>query len=494
MTTFQNNMRGVKKPASVAKASSTRVKSDGVTLVGKIVSFHSGNFSQEFSTYKLKDAITLHPTNIAGRMPPQPGKVRINEKTGLREALFEVNIKDDKVTEYFAYHMDQLRKHGKSYTGPIPNLADFWDEVNGKVAATAWFPIEDELGNSPLITVKLWKGDFPPEMGPGNVISVLGNFNMYIQIPKAQGGAMAKERAEEELKKMALLVQQSTAIVAPPAAAAEGEGDEEATIANGGSAPVGSEPKRHPTFSLSFSSFNGCSYHESNRSDCTPFQAFAGDFDNRRHFLRLPESNYDSVGLVIPISEYQNYASWDMAEPGPSTARRLNVSLDERDYEKAPKGETLETTALREEKKTISMDVLQYHGKTPDMSTELPFTVQFNVFKSHTMGTGITNLDHWLKFGRQKWQGVAVVSVDAAGTRSTELFKNSKNDAQANQWAGHLECWAKSVYWDVESSVRSFGVPVKDKAAFLGRLYGDIYQEAENKKTKTTIIQLPLER
>jgi hypothetical protein len=103
-------------------------------------------------------------------------------------------------------------------------------------------------------------------------------------------------------------------------------------------------------------------------------------------------------------------------------------------------------------------------------------------------------LDHWLKFGRQKWQGVAVVSVDAAGTRSTELFKNSKNDAQANQWAGHLECWAKSVYWDVESSVRSFGVPVKDKAAFLGRLYGDIYQEAENKKTKTTIIQLPLER
>lgn len=412
--------------------------------------------------------------------------------------MCEVNIKDDKVTEYFGYHMDQLRKHGKAYTGPIPNIADYWDEVNGKVTSTVWFPIEDALGNCPLVTVKLWKGDFPLEMGAGNVISVLGKFNLYIQIPKAQGAAMAKERAEEELKKMAQLVQQSTAnVVAPPAAA---EGEEDATVTTNGTAvgavggSTSSEPKRHPTFSLGFGGFNGCSYHESNRADCTPFEAFAADVDNRRHFLRLPDSSYDAMGLVVPISEYQNYPSWEMYEPGPSTARRLNVSLDDRDYEKAPKGETLESSAVREEKKTISIDVLQYHGKVPDISTELPFTVQFNVFKSHTMGTGITNLDHWLKFGRHKWQGVAVVSVDAAGTRSTELFKNSKNDASANQWAGHLECWVKTVFWDVESSVRSFGFPVKDKNDFLGRLYGDIFQEAENKKTKTTIIQLPMDQ
>jgi hypothetical protein len=485
-------MRGVQKSDAVRKASSTKVKSDGVTVVGKIAAFHSGNFSQEFSTYKLKDAITLLLTKSVA---PQPGKVRINDKTGLREALFEINIKDDKVTEYFGYHMDQLRKHGKAYMGPIPNLSDFWDEVNGKVAASVWLPIEDSLGNSPLLTVKLWKGDFPPDMRAGSVISVLGNFNMYIQIPKAQGAAVAKERAEEELKKV---LQQTTAGVVtapppPPDAAAGGAADDD-LYANGAGNSAVAEPRRHPTFSLSFSSFNGCTYHESNRADCTPFQAFAADFDHRRHFLRLPASNYDSVGFVVPISEYQNYPSWDMYEPGPSTARRLNVSLDERDYEKAPKGETLESTAVREEKKIISIDVLQYSGKQPDISKEFPWTLQFNVFKTHTMGTGITSLEQWLKFGRHKWQGVAVVGVDAEGTRKTELFKNNQNDASANQWAGHIECWAKTVIWDVESSVRAFGVPVKDKAGFLGRLYADIYQEAENKKTKTTIIQLPMDR
>lgn len=79
---FSNNMKGVRKSAAVAKASATHVRSEGVVLVGKIAAFHSGNFSQEFTTYKYKDAITLLPTNIAKRMAPQPGMIRINEKTG----------------------------------------------------------------------------------------------------------------------------------------------------------------------------------------------------------------------------------------------------------------------------------------------------------------------------------------------------------------------------------------------------------------------------
>jgi hypothetical protein len=490
-------MKGVRKSQAVEKASATRIKSDGIALVGKVVSFHASNFSSEFPTYKLKDVITLLPTHV-DKMSPQPGMLRFNEQTKLREVYCKVDYdkKDDKVVEYFAYHVEQSRRHGKAYTGPVPNLTEYWDETNGKMAAHVWFPFEDALGNTPLVSAKLWDGAYPPEMRTGNVISIVGRFAVYIQIPKAQGAAIVKERAEKELEKAKQFVAQTTAMVVsapddngPPAAE-----DVTGEAPSGGKGGGASEPKRHPSISLGFNGSNGCSYHDSNRLDCSPYEALMGDFDNRRHFLRLPESNYDSAGLVIPVVDYQNYSSWDQYEPGPSTARRVNVSFAIEDYQKAPKGQDAEKTPMREAKKRVSVDVLQYNGKVPDPGAEFPFTVQFNVFTAHTLGTGITNLEQWLKFGRQKWQGVAVVSVDAAGTRSTELFKNNRNDAKANEWAGHLECWVKNVVWDVESSVRSFGFPVQNKADFLGRLYADIYQEAENKKTKTTIIQLPMER
>lgn len=486
-------MKGVRKNATVQKLSATKSKGDGVMITGKVVAFNSPDFKNEYATYKLMDNITLLPINVKN-LEPRPNLIRINEKTGLREARFRITTtQQDKVTDYFAYHVDQEKNHGRTYTGPVPNYRDFWDDVNGKLATHTWHPIEDALGNSPLLTLKLWRGEFPPDMKVGSIINVAVTFDQYVAIPKARGVAVAIEKANEERKKMAQLIQASTATVSAPwAGESGGNGGEEPAAPTAPSAGSSDDDhKRHPTISLNLAGNSGISYNENNKSDCTPLQAFGGDFDNRRHFLRLPESQYDSMGLVVPFSEYQCYDSWDLYEPGPSTARSLDVSYDARDYQKAPKGEDPEKTLVREEKKTVSVNVLQYNGKIPDPETEFPFTVQFSLFKSHTMGTGITNLDHWTKFGRLKWQGLAVVSVDAVGTRNIELNKLGINDKEKNQWAGQLDCWTKAVFWDVESSVRSFGFPVKDKKALLSRLYADIYSEATSTK-KGTVLTLPM--
>jgi hypothetical protein len=458
---------------AVTKLGKSKVGTDGITIDAVIIRFVDAKSLQERDVFKGSETqVEVLPVNL-DRVPDKPGVIRTNKETGAKEVNCRVTT-DEGSKKYIRYYAaDAL---DGTYSGNFSPLLTYWDAEKECVPPSVWTPLQDALGKKPLLLLKVWRGDTPEDMIPGSIISISVKFEQYISIPKAKGFAKAAENQERERAQIQQHVQAPTdmdnipdEVLAAAAAAAEEE----------------YKPKRSPQIRFSISTNSGIQFSENNVI-CTPLQSLSGLVADRQHFVFLPEWDGDSYAMVVPLSGYQDDCdTYDMCEPGPSTIRMPLFSIKAEDYEKVPRGADLQST-MRESKKTITMMVMQYDGEKPDSEVDLPFTLEFTVYTEHVHRLGITWHSSWLKFGRIPWQGVAVCTVNAPDTRRLRI--NQAGAAADAKQAGKVDCWIKTIYWDIPGTVKREGVPVTTK--LIAKLYADLYKHIKTDEEDTILLRL----
>lgn len=438
----------------------TKIGSGGTAVTCRVVRFVDNKGSAEYDTFSGADSlIELLPVRTE-TMPDKHNTVQTSEETGRKEVRCNVKYQD-KAEQYIRYHIKDALE-GK-YNGSFAPILEYWDVEKNALADHVWMALDDVIWFG-----KVWRGATPDptEVTSGTEITMNATFEQYISVPKAKGFGAAQEKVPAAPTAPTAPVQDEDAALVAAADAAEEEHSR--------------SHRRAPTIRYTMSTNSGFQLSENNVR-ASPLKLWT--VDNKKHFLRMPTWDGDNYPLVLPLSNYQgDLMTYDDAEPGPSTVRMMQLSLQQKDYQKVPRGQDAEST-LREPKKTLLMSVLQYSGERPDVDVERPFSVETNAYTNHIHRLGITHLSTWLKFGRIPWQGVAVCTVNATDT--LRLAINAGNSAAQLGVAGKIDCWVKTVHWDIESTLQKYAVPVP--AALMARLYADIYVEAKKNNGSTFI-------
>lgn len=451
----------------IAALGKSKVSNDGTTVQCQIIRFIGANGTTEYDTYGGDCQLELRPVNV-DKLTDKNNVLRTNPETGRKEVCCRVKYEDK--ARHYLQHWAADAIAG-TYDGPFKPFLDYWNKERNAVADNVWVPLDDMVWFG-----KIWRGATPdPTMlHSGTEISICASFDQYLSIPKAKG--RAKSAATDATKAAPVLPNAPNAL--PPletddegipyddliAAAQDAEQQHRGTV----------DWKRAPTIRYTMATNSGFQLSENN-SDATPFEAFYNAVDPRQHFLHIPVWDGDNYCVVLPLSGYQDDVDkLSDAEPGPSTMRMLLQSLNIDDYQKPPKGQDQQST-MREPKKNIRMMVLQYGEGKPVASNDLPYTVETTVYTDHIHRLGITHLSTWLKFGRIPWQGVAICTVNSSDTR--RLAINQPGVAESLNHAGKLDCWIKTVHWDIRGTLEKEGVRVPK--SLMARLYADVFRRGK---------------
>jgi hypothetical protein len=509
-------MRGVFLAASAikdaSKVASEKSSGSGFKIDVQILGFQDPKTMRLYDKFGSDVQCLVRVHNVEN-LAERQNSIRINSATGVREVYSTVNYAED-AKQYILSHIPEAVE-GK-YKGNFVEILNYWDANKKCLASHAWFPLHDAAGNGISFSVKLWpsptaKIPTPDELKLGSVVTINGYFNQYVSLPKLSSQKKAGGSAATSKNGAAAVPAATQAPQAPhaPAVAAVHEDAEDADDADDGdlyeakpaTTAVAAAPAataavtkdfRSPNIRLSLCTNHGMELSCNNSSDATSLQIFGGAFDDRKHFCALPSTDSDAAVLVVPLHGYQNtFESADEFELGPSTVRFRQISLEGKAYEKPPKGQPLESPA-REAKLDISVFVCQYGAGKCDPTKNLPVLIFGTAYQDQIWGTGITYPKEWLKYGRLDWQGICLMQVNAPDTRRNE-YNLSKSKAEKDGLSGVINCYVKTILWDVDATVRKEGVLV-DKELLLSSLYADIYSDAENKKTGKRTVLFPLDQ
>jgi hypothetical protein len=505
-------MKGTLISSTLGKIKATKIANEkssgnGFNISVQILGFQDPKTMKFYDKFSpdLECYVRVH---FPEKLEERANTIRIGEN-GVREIYTSVNYAEE-AKQYINTHIPEAIE-GK-YRGNFTEIREYWDTDKKCLSTHAWCPLHDIMGNGYGFRVKLWNSatKIPPneQMEIGRLLTVNGYFQQYISMPPKP--KKEKKESTETATTTNGSASSSKAPFSPAAAAAaaavaaegvedddddnEDGGDDKTsnkTTGGGGGGGGGKKDFRCPNIRLTLCTNYGMELSADNNTEASPIEIFDGSFDNKKHFCTLPTSDSDAPVLVIPLHGYQDGVnSLEEVEPGPSTIRLRQVSLEHKSYEKPPKGQPVESP-LRESKLDINVLVSQYDNQY-DPSTDLPYLVSCTAYQNHVWGTGITWHSQWLKYGRLDWRGYAVVQVDANDTRRNENNITPAN-ATKNGIRGVINCWIKSILWDVEGTVRAEGIVV-DKEALLFMLYADIYSDAENKKTGKRTVLFPLDQ
>ena len=460
--------------AKITALGKSKVSNDGMTIHCQIVRFVNSSGTSELDTYGGDCQLELKPVHV-DKLTDKPNVLRTNAVTGKKEVRCRVKY-EDKAEQYLKHWAPDAI--AGTYDGAFSPILDYWNRDRSTVADHVWVPLDDMVWFG-----KIWRGATPDPsvLRSGTEITISASFDQYLSIPKARGRAKAADAPKES-------VPLATAPTALPPVSHDDDGNNDDNVDG---IPYGAliaatqvaesqhrstqDLKRAPTIRYIMATNNGFQLSENNSGSTSSFELFNNGIDPRAHFLRLPTWDGDNYCIVLPLSGYQDdKEELSDAEPGPSTMRMPLLSLNKDDYEKPPKGQDQQST-LRESKKTIRMMIMQYGQGTPDASRDLPYTVETTTYTNHIWGLGITHLSTWLKFGRIPWQGVAICTVNAADTRRLDI--NQPGVASAHNHAGKLDCWIKTVHWDIRSTLEKEGIRVPK--SLVARLYADIYRRGK---------------
>lgn len=485
-----------------SKVASEKSSGSGFKVDVQVLGFQDPKTMRPLPSFGPDAQCVVRVYNVEN-LPERQNTIRINSDTGVREVYSTVNYAED-AKQYIQNHIPEAME-GK-YKGNFVEISKYWDGAKKCLASHAWFPLQDTAGNAVSFTIKFWPSataKFPPsgDVLLGSVVTINGYFQQYVSLPKLQKkpGSSSTATAAAKNTAAAPAAQLPHAPTAPATDddaaddAADDEGGEVKLVSTAVAVPaavVETKDFRSPNIRLSLCTNHGMELSCNNSAGATPLQVFTGSFDDRKHFCALPSTDSDGAVLIVPLGNYQECDSVDQFEPGPSTVRWRQISLENKAYEKPPKGQPVESPT-RESKLDISVFVSQYEGKC-DPTKDLPMLIFGTAYQDQVWGTGITYPSQWLKYGRLDWQGMCIMQVNAPDTRRNE-YNLSKTKAEKDGLRGVINCYVKTILWDVEATARKEGVVV-DKELLLSTLYADIYSDAENKKTGKRTVLFPLDQ
>jgi hypothetical protein len=474
----QLNELPMDKREAMDKIGKTRVKGDALSIKCKVIGFMTGKGASMSQTYENGDSSILVMLMDVDKISEKAGVMRINPTTGLPEVNMTISVKEkkdkqntDEVVKYIRSHYVNLVESSEKYKGTFKEMLDYWDPIKGCLAKNLWYPLMDEMGNPLVIVLNIWRGDVPADIKPGMILDVPGcSFNHYLYIPKAKGpGGNNKTDAVAQAAAIAKAEKEARVVSSPTAPNEDADAQHQHK-----QQPIEETVSRiSPTIRISGNVDSGV-FVSRDYADCSAFDSFFADVqrDRRRHQIRMPHTYNDNYCMVLSLGGYQNdrCMSFDDFEPGPSNGVLPSHSYEKSDYEKLPLGVDAKSEA-REPMKTIRLNVWQYSKEKVDPDRDLHWSVEFKLYADHTLKTGITIHEKWLKFGCLPWEGVAVVTVDATGTLQNAL--NQPANRKTYKTNGKIECWIKDVNWGIRGTCKSQGLLLKTMK-LLQRLYADI--------------------
>jgi hypothetical protein len=457
---FSNNLG-----KSTIKDGQKKLKDGDLTITGKIVRFSnpSGTETRDSFGSTTDTNIEFYPVKL-DKLNSTPNVMR-KENDGKIKVYCKLQIQPKAIT-YIKYWAPIARQG--HYKGEFKKILDFVDE-NNNVVDHVWYTLANENGKTCLINLKLWNNaNVPPNLVEGSEIDISGSFGCYLDVKEPTFGFRKNNTSvskDEEIVAKDLALNTTHIPEVHEEAVVDMLNEVEVSFSSSSNVP-----KIAPYIRFGMTSNTGVFFSKDN-VDCSALESFSSEVDNRRHFLEMPKDIHECFAFVVPMSEYQaDLENPEDCEVGPSTGRAQRISFDMKDNEKPPKGVSAELTTNRESKKTVDLFVTQYGSRMTE--DDLPYLLEFTIYQGDVIKTGITHREHWLKFGRIPWHGIAVVNVDTKTTLNLAI--NKQADARI---AGKLECWLKNVFFDVPSTCRTYGIKV-NKNILLSKLYADVYVDA----------------
>jgi hypothetical protein len=439
-----------------------RLREGDVTITGKIVRFTNSTGTETKESHDSAGNIEFIPIKL-DRIKTIPNVIRVIN--GRIDVYCKVTS-TEKAKEYMRYWAPFARNG--HYKGEFKKILDFVDEHNNPLDHV-WFMLANEAGCTFLISLKPWaNAHIPQNLVEGSEVDISGTFGCYLDVKENTNSYGKKVKVDEvAAKELALNI---THI--PEVNEGDQQEDEQEKPTIDMNKNTGKIPKVSPYIRFNMTTGTGLFFSKDN-TECSALQSFSAEVDDRRHFLQMPNDVSEAFGFIIPMSEYQaDLEKPEDCEPGPSTGRAQRISFEPNDFEKPPKGVGADVTDTRESKKTIIICVSQYGEKMTD--DDLPYQMEFTVYQGDVIKTGITYREHWKKFGRIPWHGIAIVTVDTKTTLNLAVNKEHHPSVK-----GKMDCWLKNIYFDVPSTCRTYGIKV-DKHILLPKLYADVFVDAKS--------------
>lgn len=473
-------------------ASKNKIRDNEVGGIECVVVGFMTKQGQAIGSY-AKDTLILVVVQDPNSVPDSPNLVRTTggAPRGTTDSMKEVScyLKWTDDAKLYVENNITDAKLG-SYRGSFKKILDYWDTTKNCVAKTAWFPLADQI-----FSLTVWSNDVPASLCRGSRIVVNGSFQQYIYCPMdkkaaAAGGAGAVQKKDDIANKITV-VDPAALIVAtgaPAIAAAAATGG----IGNSPMAPQDAQQEAQKHSKSLLSPEIRTSMSTNGKLEFSSRNVVQSAFDSFQSVLlmnfKLPEHRGDDYCLILNIRNHQaDVKSLADLLPGPETVVVQTPSFDVNDLQKAPPKQDPTKTDAREMCKTVGLKIYKYGVEGFSEEETKPWTVLFSLYQSHALGLGMSWLETWLKFGGLPWEGVAVLQVDADTTLS--LATNRPDYLESKGTSGQLNCWVKSVAWDVDGTVRRYGYPVRGTDLFP-RLYADIYDDVQSKGQRKVLCDM----
>lgn len=464
-----NKISKQEKLASKNKIRDNEVAGIEATVVGFMT-----KQGQSISSF-AKDTLILVVVQDPDSVPDSPNLVRTTHGPDgpVKEVSCYIKWTDD--AKLYTENNIQDAKLG-TYRGSFKKILEYWDSSKNTVAKTAWFPLANQL-----FALTVWSNDVPATLVRGSRIVVNGSFQQYISCPVekkggAQGGAQKKDDIVGKI-----------AVVDTSALAG--------TAYGGASSPMApqealQEAQKHgktllaPQIRTSMNT-NGKLEFSSRNVVQSDFESFQSILSSN---FKIPEHKGDDYCLVLSIRNHQEGAA-DPADllPGPEMVVLQPRCHDMNELQKAPPKQDATKTEAREMCKAVGLKIYKYGTEGFSWERTHPWTVLFSLYQGDILGLGISWLETWLKFGGLPWEGAVVLQVNAE--TSLSLTTNRPDYRESKGTSGQLNCWVKSIAWDVEGTVRRYGYPVSG-SELIPRLYADIYDDVQSKGVRKVLCDM----